>query len=435
MSSPRALAVGALLTLVAGTAACGASSVAPKVQLRDALGSIGEAGAASFTLSLPSSPEDVRAFLQATGEDDASLDDTMLEKLLDVELLTAYDRRDPDDVTDDAARVQVRIDGQDYAEARGVDETGYFRVDLDGLSEQFPELADDVDSLRADLENTDLGVLQPVAEAALAGDWLSLYAGEGSWLAEQTQAMEEESGQVTEELQKQLLDLAEKAAQSSVSVRKAGEDELGERLIATANTRDLYSRVEGDLPGLLEGVAPGAGAGEAVPPADEVPSIDVSASFWVENDVLRRVELDLAQFLDEPTGHFVIRVDTAAGKPNVAVPEDAVEIDLEELMAESGASMEDLLGGGVYTEGMPGTEVEQAAIGVGYDFQYYAEMEGVAPTVDLLPLVADYYVGIEPPLELLAVGDRVQVTYDDEVACLTLPADLVSQGIVVLGPC
>jgi hypothetical protein len=435
MSSPRAFAVGALLTLVAGTAACGASSVAPKVQLRDALGAIGEAGAASFTLSLPSSPEDVRAFLEATGEDDASLDDTMLEKLLDIEMLAAYDRRVSDDIYDDAARFQFRIDGEDYGETRVVDATAYFRVDLDGLSEQFPEMADDVDSLRADLDATDLGVLQPVAEAALAGDWLSLDASEGSWLAEQTEAMEEETGQQTAELQQQLLDLAEKAAKAGVSVKKAGTDDLGERLIATVNTRDLYSQVEADLPGLLEGVAPGAGAGEAIPPADEVPSIDVSASFWVENDVLRRVELDLAQFLDEPEGHFVIRLDTAAGKPAVEAPDDAVEIDLEGLMAESGASMDELLGGGGYTEGVPGTEVEAAAIGVSYDFQYYAEMEGVAPTVDLLPLVAEYYVGIEPPLELVAVGERVQVTYAGEVACLTLPADLVSEGTVVLGPC
>lgn len=438
MSSPRPLAVGALLALVAGTAACGVSSVAPKVQLRDALGAIGEAGAVSFTTTLPSSTEDVRAFIEATGEDDGSLDDTVLEQLLDFEVLAAYDRRAADDPTDDAARVQFRIDGQDYAEARGVDETGYFRVDLDGLSERFPEMADDVDTLREDLEATDLGALQPVAEAALAGEWLSLDAGPGSYLAEQTEAMEEESGQQAEELQRQLLDLAEQAAKASVTVRKAGTDDLGERLVASVNTRDLYSQVEDDLPGLLEGVVPGAGAdaGETIPPADEVPSRDVSASFWVQDDVLRRVELDLAQFLEEPAGHLVVRVDIAPGKPTVDAPDDAVEIDLEALMAESGAWMGGPVPGGGAYEDVPVTQIEDAAFGVGYDFQYYAEMEGLpAPTIDLLPLVAEYYVGIEPPLELVAVGDRVQVAYNGEVACLTLPADLVSDGVVVIGPC
>jgi hypothetical protein len=436
MSSPRALAVGALLTLVAGTAACGVSSVAPKVQLRDALGAFGEAGAVTFTTSLPSSVEDVRTFIDATGEDDDSLDDTMLEHLLGIEVLAAYDRRDADDPADDASRVQFQIDGEDYAEARGVDETGYFRVDLDGLSERFPEMADDVDTLREDLEATDLGVFQPVAEAALAGEWLSLDVGEGSFLAEQTEAVEEESGQQAEELQQQLLDLAEQAAKASVTVRKAGTDDLGERLVASVNTRDLYSQVEDDLPGLLEGFAPAAGAGEAVPPADEVPSRDVSASFWVQDDVLRRVELDLAQFLEEPAGHLVVRVDIAPGKPTVEAPDDAVEIDLEALIAESGAAMGGVLGGGDYPEDVPVTAIEDVAYGVGYDFQYYAETEGLtAPTVDLLPLVAEYYAGMEPPLEMVAVGERVQVTYDGEVACLTLPADLVSEGVVVLGPC
>ena len=436
MSSPRALAVGALLTLVAGTAACGVSSVAPKVQLRDALGAIGEAGAATFTTSLPSSPEDVRAFIEATGEDDGSLDDTMLEQLLGIEVLAAYDRRDREDVADDAGRVQFRIDGDEYGEVRAVEETAYFRVDLDGLSERFPEMGDDVDTLRDDLEATDLGAFQPVAEAALAGEWLSLDAGEGSFLAEQTEAMEEESGQQAEEFQQQLLDLAEQAAKASVTVRKAGTDDLGERLVASVNTRDLYSQVEDDLPGLLEGLVPEAGAGEAVPPADEVPSRDVSASFWVQDDVLRRVELDLAQFLEEPAGHLVVRIDIAAGKPTVEAPDDAVEIDLEALMAESGVAMEDVLGGGGYPEDVPVTEIEDVAFGVGYDFQYYAEMEGLdAPTLDLLPLVAEYYAGMEPPLEMVAVGERVQVAYDGEVACLTLPADLVSEGVVVLGPC
>ena len=263
MSSPRAVAVGALFVLVAGTAACGVSSVAPKVQLRDALAAIGDAGAASFTLSLPSSPADVRDFLTATGEDDASVDDTMLEELLGVELLASYDQRADDDPMDDAGRLQFRIDGEDYAEMRAVDEAAYLRVDLDGLSERFPEMADDVDSLRTDLETTDLGALQQVAEAALAGDWLSIDMGEGSWLAEQQGAMAEESGQQAEELQQRLLDLAEKATKASVTVREAGTDDLGERLIATANTRDMYTQVADDLPGLLEELAPGAGAGES----------------------------------------------------------------------------------------------------------------------------------------------------------------------------
>jgi hypothetical protein len=434
MSSPRAAAVGALFVLVAGTAACGASSVAPKVQLRDALASIGEAGTATFALSLPSSTSDVRDFLVATGEDDPSIDDKTLGDLLGVEILAAYDRRTSGDPTDDAGRVQFRIDGKDFSELRAVDQTAYFRVDLDGLSDRFPEMADGVDTLRQELAATDLGPLQPVAEAALAGDWLSLDAGEGSWLAEQTKAAEEKSGKRTEELQKQLKDLLGKATKAGVTVRKAGADDLGERLIATANTRTMYAEVADELPGLVDAVAPEAQArtGDVFPPADEVPSTDVSATFWVKDDVLRRVELDLAQFLDKPTGHFVIRMDTAPGKPTVKAPKDAVEIPLEELMAQAGAAPAALLGG-PGSESAPG--IEELAMGVGYDFQYYADSEGVAPSVEHLPIVAEWYADSEPPLEMVAAGDRVQVTSGGEVACLTLPADVSAEPTVDAGPC
>ena len=58
-----------VVVLLSGTAACGVSSVAPGVELRSALSAFAEAGTASFTVSLPSSQEDVDAFLTAAGED------------------------------------------------------------------------------------------------------------------------------------------------------------------------------------------------------------------------------------------------------------------------------------------------------------------------------------------------------------------------------
>jgi hypothetical protein len=145
------------------------------------------------------------------------------------------------------------------------------------------------------------------------------------------------------------------------------------------------------------------------------------------------VELDLAQFLDEPAGHFVIRVDAADGEP-IAAPDDAVVVDVEKLIAMSGATPEQLLGGLV---GAGGTDVETTAIAmsISMDFQMYAEMEGVPPTVEHLPMIAEYYAGMTPPLELQAVGDRVQVAYGGEIACLTLAPDTMTEGTVTAGPC
>jgi hypothetical protein len=174
------------------------------------------------------------------------------------------------------------------------------------------------------------------------------------------------------------------------------------------------------------------GAESSLPPASEVPGQDVSASFWVEDGELQRVELDLAQFLDEPAGSFVIRADITDAQ-EIEAPDDSVEVDLEELVASSGATPDQLFG--AFTGVGGGSEVEAAAMAVGVDFQMYAEMEGVPPTVAHLPMVAEFYAGMAPPLELMAVGDRVQVTYAAEVACLTLPADYVSDATVVAGPC
>ncbi|MET0765390.1 MAG: hypothetical protein ABWY29_11025 [Blastococcus sp.] len=436
MSPSRALTRGAVLVLLSGTAACGLSSVAPKVELRSALVAFGEERSAAFTVSLPSSHEDVRAFIAATGEDDASLDDTMLEELLGTELVVAYDQGESEKKTaDDDSRFQLRLDGEDYGELRVVDEVAYARVNVPGLSDRFPDLENEVDTLRADMEASDLGALAEAVDAALDGEWVSVDMGEGSWLAEQQKAMEEASGGApSDDLAKRLRDVAGKALDSSVSVRKADD-----RLIATVNTRELYTKVKDDLPELLDEIAPGMG--ESLPPADEVPSRDVSASFWIEDGELRRIEVDFAQFLEEPTGHLVVRVDTAAGE-SIDAPDDAVEVDLEALIGQSGLTPEELVGGLGGLGGLgggPGAPdamgAEDAAMSIGYEIQAYASMDGVAPSVEYLPMIAETYAGMTPPLELLAVGDRVQVTYDGEVACLTLAPDYESDSTVVLGPC
>jgi hypothetical protein len=190
----------------------------------------------------------------------------------------------------------------------------------------------------------------------------------------------------------------------------------------------MYQAVEDDLPELAAEFAP-AGE-EELPPASEVPSIDVSAAFWIEDGDLRRVELDLAQFLDEPTGHFVIRVDTAEVK-SIKAPEGAVEVDLEQLMALSASQTE--AAGAEY--GAAFGSVEEAAAAVGEDFQAFASYDGSAPSVAQLPDIAPYWTGMTPALELLAVGDLVQVTYDGEVACLTLGPDAETAGSVATGPC
>ncbi|SNR54839.1 hypothetical protein [Blastococcus mobilis] len=385
MSPSRALTRGAVLVLFAGTAACGVDSVAPKVELRDALAAFAEARSGSVVVSLASSEEDVRAFLIAAGEDAAAADDSVLRDLLGAELAIAYDHgEDETGTADDTSRLRVLFDDEDHGELRVVDEILYARVDLPALTERFPDMTEGVDELEAELDAADLGSLQETAEAALAGDWVSVDMGEGSWFAEQQKIMEEEGMPLPEDVGQRVMDLAGKAMDASVAVRRAGD-----RLIATVNTREMYAQVGDELTELLAEIMPGAE--EGMPPAREVPDQEVSASFWVEDGELQRVELDLAQFRDGPAGHFVICVEAADGEP-IEAPDDAVAVDVEELIAMSGATPQLLPGGSV---GAGGTDVGATAMAksISMDFQVYAEMEGVPPTVEHLPMIAEYSPG------------------------------------------
>jgi hypothetical protein len=315
---------------------------------------------------------------------------------------------------------------------RYVDEVAYARFDVDGLSDRFPGLDDGLQQARDELDAQELGVVEDAFDAALDGAWVSVDLGEGSWFAEQQHALEDAGGPLPEEVRQQLLDLASQAFESSVSLRAAGSDDIGDRMIATVNTRDLYTDLADELPDLLSGFAPGAE--EELPPVEDVPDMDISAMFWVDDTELRRVELDLAQFLEKPAGHFVVRVDVGDGGP-IEAPDDAVPVDIEQLAALGAAGYEE---GGYEGGGHAGEPtdvgVEEAAYAVDSEFLYHAYTEGVAPTVEHLPMVAEAFTG-PPPVELIAVGDRVQVTYGGEVACLTLGPDADTPGTVTLGSC
>jgi hypothetical protein len=59
---------------------------------------------------------------------------------------------------------------------------------------------------------------------------------------------------------------------------------------------------------------------------------------------------------------------------------------------------------------------------------------GGQPSIDLLPDVLPYYDGIAEGLEITVVGERIQVTLDQESFCLRLSPDGNSEDIAD-GPC
>lgn len=439
MRLPRLLAGGAVAALLTGTAACGLPAVEPKLELRDAVSDFAAGRTGTLELSVASSADDVRAFAEATGSSgDAQMTDDDLQQLLSSSLEIGYDLgEDRDSDADDTGRVVVRIGDLEAGELRGVEGLLYARVDAEGLAEMFPEMQAGLDSFRAGLTGED-GAPAPMIEAGTAlldGEWISVDAQaylDQLEAAAAGAAPGDPAMGLSDSLSAEARDLLGAALKDAVTSveRREVDDELGNHLVAALDLRKAYTTFRSGLPDLFDGEMADALADE-LPPVDEVPDEQIDVSFWVRDGDLTRVELDVAQFLDEPAGHLVLRADVLAHE-EITAPSDAVEFDIAALM-EAGMS-----GYQPAAEGQPGAELEPdayvVATWVDMDIADMAYEEGGQPSVDYLAEVLPYYEGIAKSLDITAVGDRIQVTLGNESVCLTLSPDGIGEDIAE-GPC
>ncbi|NEK84997.1 hypothetical protein GCU60_04370 [Blastococcus saxobsidens] len=430
----RLLVGGSVLALLSGTAACGMQSIEPKIQLRDALRAFGDQSSGAVRLSVPSSEDDVRAFIEAVDDTsgDADVPDDVLRTLLSTSVVHGYDSgEDDEDPADDAVRTVVEIGDLTAVEVRAIGETVYTRADVDGLLDEFPDLAADVDSFRAELDGVD-GAPSSVPEALLAparalldGGWVSV---DGEVLLAQLEELggTPSAGQEAQ-LQSDLQELAGKALQDAVvGVERTGEDDdLGDQLTVRLNLRKGYETVRDGLPAIVPDDVEDEAVLAELPPADEVPDKDVEVSVWVQDGELTRAELDAAQFLDDPAGHLVLRLDALEAQP-VTAPSDAVAVDVATLLENGLASF------------VPGADVpldaHTIATWVDMDLAGLAAEQGTEPSVALLPELLPYYEGMTPDLLITAVGPRIEVTTAGETACLTPSPDGMAEDVLD-GPC
>jgi len=331
---------------------------------------------------------------------------------------------------DDASRVVVHLDDLDAAELRTVDGLLYARADVDGLAEKFPEMQEGLDEFRAVLTGED-GVPGATVEAATAlldGDWVSV---DVQAYLDSVQAFFDQmagaagvppSGRLPDPSDvpsDELRDLLGKALEGAVTSveRRETDDELGDHLVAALDLRTAYATLRSGLPELFPGET--ADALEQLPPESKVPDKEIDVSFWVADADLTRVELDLAQFLDEPAGHLVLRADVRAPEA-ITVPSGAVAIDVAALTQ---AGLPAVPTDGAQPGDVPDPDARTVATWVDMDFVAVAAQTGVDPSVDLLPAVLPYYAAIDKMIDLTAVGERIQVTFRDETVCLTLSTD------------
>jgi hypothetical protein len=443
---PRLLVGGAVVAVVAATAACGAQALEPKIALRDALSDFAAGRTGALELSVASSADEVRAFAEAADPAAAAsggdMSDDDLETLLSSSVDVGYDLgEDRESDADDENRVVVHVGDLDAAELRTVEGLLYARADLDGLAEQFPEMQQGLDEFRAGLSGADgvseqapPEVVEP-ATALLDGEWVSVdiqaYLGQleaatagasGSDPAPSLSDYASAEG-------RDLLGAALEDAVTSVE-RREGDGELGDHLVAHLDLRKGYTTLRAGLPDLFDGEL-AASLEDEMPPVGEVPDKQVDVSFWVLDGALSRVELDLAQFLDEPAGHLVLRADTLPDM-DITAPSDAVVFDLEALGAGLAGAMS-----GEAQFAAPG-QVELSAYDIATwvdgDISAAAYDDGGVSSAGYLPDVLPYYDGLAPGLLITAVGERIQVALDQDVVCLTLSADGAG-GDIAEGPC
>jgi hypothetical protein len=433
---PRLLAGGMLAAVLTGTSACGLQAAEPKLELRDAMADFAAGRGGTLQLSLPSSADDVRAFAGAADPSggDGGMTDDDLEQLLSSSVELGYDfGEDRDSDADDTSRFVVHLEDLDAAEVRTVDGVLYARADVDGLAEKFPEMQADLDTFRGGLTGADVPAeTADAATALLDGEWVSVdiqaYLDSVQALVEQVGeaggvAPDDPTAALSDMSSAEVRDLlgdALKGAVTSVE-RREGDDDLGDHLVTHLDLRKAYATLRSGLPELEE----------QLPPVDEVPDKQIDVSFWVLDGDLTRIELDLAQFLDEPAGHLVLRADVLAPE-EITAPSDAVEFDVAALM-ETAMSASDP---DVAYQSPPKWKPDayEIATWVDEDFANVAYEWHTAPSVHQLPEVLPLYEGLMEGLEIIAVGDRIQVTLRHETVCLTLSYYGNSEDIAD-GPC
>jgi hypothetical protein len=433
---PRLLAGGMLAAVLTGTAACGLQAAEPKLELRDAMSEFAAGRAGMLQLSLPSSADDVRAFAEAAdpGGADGGMTDDDLEQLLSSSVELGYDfGEDRDSDADDTSRFVVHLEDLDAAEVRTVDGVLYARADVDGLAEKFPEMQADLDTFRGGLTGADVPAeTADAATALLDGEWVSVdiqaYLDSVQALVEQVGeaggvAPDDPTAALSDMSSAEVRDLLGDALKGAVTSieRREGDDDLGDHLVTHLDLRKAYATLRSGLPELEE----------QLPPVDEVPDKQIDVSFWVLDGDLTRIELDLAQFLDEPAGHLVLRADVLAPE-EITAPSDAVEFDVAALM-ETAMSASDP---DVAYQSPPKWKPDayEIATWVDEDFANVAYEWHTAPSVHQLPEVLPLYEGLMEGLEIIAVGDRIQVTLRHETVCLTLSYYGNSEDIAD-GPC
>lgn len=312
------------LALLAGACGGGGVDVAedPKGALEEALDNLGGYEGIRLTVSIASDT----GTLVAASEGDLTEEDA--QKILDSSLVMAA--KEGDTPEDSQFELVANVAGHDAAvELKAIGTTLYARAAVEDLVEEFGGDPAEIDAARQQFGS------QPGFEfvgPAIDGEWVSVEGLDDVVEQFTGQSVPETPSEEEQELIKGFAD----ALKQNVGAEAGDREGPGDHVIATVPLRSTYeefSRLASEL-----GQVP---AGAGLPPASEIPDENVQLDVWIDGGNIAQVEFDfvtLARSLGEgddiPEGveRIAVRLGIEEFTDDVAAPDDATKIDVQQLM-------------------------------------------------------------------------------------------------------
>lgn len=291
----------------------------PKGALTNALEAMNDYEGVTMTMSLDSDTDSLVAVSEG------SLTDEQAQQILDSSLtITSKSAEDPADAQ---AEVVVNIAGNETAvEMKFVDSTLFARADVAGIMETFGQDTSQLDAFEQQASG------RPGFEfvgPALDGEWIAMTGFEQAF----QQFGATESAEPTE-AQKKALESFTTALEDAADVESGDLEGPGDHIAASVQLREVYDSFT-ELAGQL-----GAAGTTPMPPASEVPDETLRIDTWVDDGRLTQVSLDFKQFgefegaepIPEGTEKLALVLGLEEFTGDVTAPEDAAEVDLNQLM-------------------------------------------------------------------------------------------------------
>jgi len=282
----------------------------PQAALSSAVGALGESDGIATTFTIESTVES----LAAASEGDMTEEDA--QKILDSSIFFRAKGETPET---GQAEIVVDVAGN-LVEMRVLEDTLYLRADVRDLVDEFEGNQAEVDEFVATAP-PGFEFAGPLAE----GEWIAI---EGA--KEFGQQMGAPSPD--DELQKQFADSLQTAVEDNSEVTSEGSDDQGDHVQAAVQIKPLYESLQKTFGSLN---VPGA----ALPEATDIPDETLLVDFWIQDDQLSQIQIDVTQFrewegaeMPEGVEELVLNVDLEENTDEVEVPEAAANVDFQQLI-------------------------------------------------------------------------------------------------------